>query len=116
MHDDRFELECDRLSKAVDSVQYERIRWAKNEGPMLDRMAQLAQAAVAGRADFELTDEGPRTDLRRYVIKVHGTRVVAVSLGLAEGRRLTVDFPQLDEAWMNATLGAVIAEAEPIQP
>jgi len=135
MHEDRFESECDRLSKAVDGVQFERIRWAKHEGPMLERMVQLAQGAVADRADYELTDEGSRGDVRRYVIKVHGFRVVAVSLGLdagrptvwgesiersrfkiANGQRYSVDFAQLDEAWMKSALGAVIREVEPIQP
>ena len=68
MPDDNFELECDRLSSAVDSVQFERIRWARHEGPMLERMVQLAQAAVADRPDFELTDEGSRGAVKRYVI------------------------------------------------
>ena len=130
MPDDNFELECDRLSSAVDSVQFERIRWARHEGPMLERMVQLAQAAVADRPDFELTDEGSRGAVKRYVIKVHGFRIVAVNLGLDEGRaavrgetiersrfriagqRYSADFALVDEAWMKATLGAIIGEIE----
>src|SRR5688572_4490567 len=118
MIDDRFETECDRLSGAVDAAQFERVRWAKNEGPMLDRLVQLAQAAVTDRSDFELTDEGSKSAIRRFVLKVHGFRIAAVNLSLeegrvvawaepierskyvvVEGRRHTAEFQDVDEAW-----------------
>src|SRR5687767_5599746 len=86
MPDDRFETECDRLSNVVDAVQFERVRWAKNEGPMLDRLVELSRATVEGRPDFELTDEGSRGAIRRFVLKIHGFRIVAVSIGLEAGR------------------------------
>jgi len=86
---DNFESECDRLSHAVDGVQFERIRWARTEGPMLERLVELAQATVAERPDFELVDEGSTGACKRFVLKVHSVRVVAVNLGL-DGRAVTV--------------------------
>jgi hypothetical protein len=131
MPDDSFEMECDRLSKVVDGVQFERVRWSKNEGPMLERLVALAQAAVKERPDFELTDEGSRGPIKRFVLKVHGVRIVAVSLELesgqvvvsaeaiersqyriVNGRRHTADFAQVDEAWMRGALRAVISEVQ----
>lgn len=131
MPDDRFEIECDRLSKTVDGVQFERVRWAKNEGPMLERLVELAQAAVRERPDFELTDEGSRGPVRRFVLKVHGFRIVAVNLGLEAGRvvvwaeaierskyrivdgqRQSAEFQRVDEAWMRDTLRALMGEIQ----
>jgi hypothetical protein len=131
MPDDSFETECDRLSKAVDGVQFERVRWARDEAPMLDRLVELALAAVKDRPDIELTDEGSKGAIKRYVLKVHGFRLVSVSLGLeagqvavwaeaiersqyrvVDGRRYSVDFQQLDEAWMRNTLRAVMGEIQ----
>lgn len=131
MPDDSFETECDRLSRAVDGVQFERVRWARDEAPMLDRLVELAQAAVKERPDIELTDEGSRGAVRRYVLKVHGSRIVAVNLGLeagkvavwgeaiersqyrvVNGQRHSVDFGQLDEAWMRDTLRVVMGEIQ----
>ena len=131
MPDDSFEMECDRLSKVVDGVQFERVRWAKNEGPMLERLVALAQAAVKERSDFELTDEGSRGPVKRFVLKVHGFRIVAVSLGLesgqavvwaeaiersqyriVNGRRHAADFEQIDEAWMRSALRSVMSEVQ----
>lgn len=131
MPDDSFEIECDRLSKVVDGVQFERVRWAREEGPMLERLVALAQAAVKERPDIELTDEGSRGAVKRYVLKVHGFRIVAVNLGLeagkvsvwgeaidrskyqiVNGQRHSVDFQQLDETWMRETLRAVMGEIQ----
>jgi hypothetical protein len=131
MPDDSFELECDRLSNAVDAVQFERVRWAKNEGPMLDRLVALAQAAVEARPDIELTDEGSRGAVKRFVLKVHGFRIVAVNIGIeggrvsvwgeaierskyriVDGRRCSADFHQVDEVWMKDALRAVMGEVQ----
>ena len=131
MPHDSFEIECDRLSKVVDGVQFERVRWAKNEGPMLERLVELAQAAVGDRPDFELTDEGSRGPVRRFVLKVHGVRIVAVNLGLeagqvvvwaeaierskyriVDGQRRSAEFQRVDEAWMRDTLRALIGEIQ----
>ena len=131
MSDDRFETQCDRLSNAVDPVQFERVRWAKNEGPMLERVVALAQEAVKERADIELTDEGSRGAIKRYVLKVHGFRIVAVNLGLegsrvvvsgeaierskyrvVNGQRHSAEFAQVDDAWMRDALRAVMSEIQ----
>ena len=131
MPDDSFEIECDRLSKAVDGVQFERVRWARDEAPMLERLVDLAQAAVKERPDIELTDEGSRGTLRRYVLKVHGFRIVAVNLGLeagkvavwgeaierskyqvVNGQRHSAEFQRVDEAWMRDTMRALIGEIQ----
>ena len=131
MPDDRFETECDRLSHVVDPVQFERVRWAKNEGPMLERIVELARTAIAERSDFELTDEGSKGAIKRFVLKVHGFRIVAVNLGLeggrvvvwaeaierskyriVDGRRHSADYANVDEAWMKAALSAVFGEVQ----
>ena len=130
---DSFDLECDRLSQVVDGVSFERLRWARTEGPMLARLIELAQGAVAEREDFELTDEGSTNALKRFVVKVHGTRVVAVGFRLDQGRvnlwaeaiersRFTLesgdileaDFADVDEAWMAAALGELFGRIRSI--
>lgn len=121
---DSFDLECDRLSQVVDGASFERLRWARTEGPMLARLVELAQGAVAEREDFELTDEGSTNALKRFVVKVHGTRIAAVGFRLDQGRvnlwaeaiersrftlepgdMLAADFADVDEPWMAAALG-----------
>ena len=128
MTDDSFFLACDRLSLAVDAAQYERLRWAKTEGPMLARLVDLAQAAIAERSEFELTEEGATGDIRRFVLKIHGHRVIGLAIWLDQGHAcLTVetiargryqvgtddpvsaDYAAVDEAWMAATLKSLFA-------
>lgn len=129
MPDDSFETECDRLSNVVDSVQFERVRWAKNEGPMLDRLVAMAGASVEGRADFELNDEGSKGALRRFVLKVHGFRIVAVNLHLENGQvalwgeeierspykiagvtRPMAEYQVIDAAWMKAAIRDIVSD------
>lgn len=126
---DDFESECDRLSHSVDSVQFERIRWARTEGPMLDRLVELAQAAVADRPDFELAEEGSTKASKRFVLKVHGTRVIAINLGLdretvsvwaeqidrsksrlVDPQRRMAAFADVDENWMTSALRGAFSE------
>lgn len=121
-----FERECDRLSAAVDQVQFERMRWAREEGPMLARLAELIQAAVAEREDYELIEEGSAGNIRRYVLKVHGTRVCAVAVGLVRGQAVmdaeaiersrfrlapgdasAISYGDVDEDWIAAALQRV---------
>lgn len=123
MSQDRFELECDRLSQASDGVQYERLRWERNEGPKLARLVALAHAAFDQRSEFELAEEGSTSAVKRFILKIHANRVVAVSLWLMEGSAnmrveqiersryrvadttaLSVDFAQLDEQWMASAM------------
>lgn len=128
MSQDSFHLECDRVSQAVDGAQYERLRWAKTEGPMLAQMVALAHGAIEERPEFELTEEGASNDIKRFVLKVHGFRVMAIVLWLDRGRAMvnaeavtrgkyeiasgapiSVDYPALDADWMTSTLRALFA-------
>lgn len=123
MTDNSFDLECDRLSHVVDDVQFERLRWARHEGPMLARLVELARGAIAERSDFELIEEGASRDEKRFVLKVHSNRICALVLGLngpqavvdiqpidrsryllAPGHPATGDFARVDEAWMAMAL------------
>ena len=128
---DPFESALDRLSNKIDSVQYERLRWSKNEGPMLDHLVALTQAAFEGRPDYELSEEGSSEARKRFVIKVHGFRVAAFTVAL-EGRNVTVSseviergrvravgearpsapYEAVDQAWMNDALTQILAGFE----
>jgi hypothetical protein len=118
-----FELECDRLSGVVDHVQFERLRWARTEAPMLARLVTLLHSALDCREDFELTEEGSTQAVRRYMLKIHSSRILAITLGLDKGRALvgvqevergkfrfaniqslSGDFADVDENWMAAAL------------
>ena len=126
MSQSSFEIACDRISQAVDGVQYERMRWAKVEGPMLARLVELAHAAIAERSEFELTEEGATSDIKRFVLKVHANRVAGIAVQLASGQAMVTieeisrsryaiapgdpvcaSFAQVDETWMAATLQTV---------
>ncbi|MFM5886633.1 MAG: hypothetical protein ACKOQ3_15105 [Novosphingobium sp.] len=123
-----FERECDRLSSAVDQAQFERMRWAREEGPMLARLADLTLAAIEPREDYDLAEEGSAGNIKRYVLKVHGIRVCAVAVGLVRGQavmdaeaiersrfRLNQGDPSatayaaVDEAWIAAALQRVFS-------
>jgi hypothetical protein len=120
---DSFELECDRLSQVVDAALFERLRWERTEGPMLARLVALAQSVIEGRAEFELTEEGATSDVKRFILKVHSNRVVAIRIWLEngqavvradeiqrskyrllEGPPLFADFEAVDEQWMSCAL------------
>ncbi len=120
---DSFELHCDKLSMAVDSALFERLRWDRTEAPMLERLVALAHGALESRSDFELTEEGATVSVKRFILKVHTFRVMAIVIYL-EGSRvhitaetgergryriaelppLTADFAAVDEQWMAAAL------------
>ena len=123
MTDQSFEMACDRLSHVVDDIQFERLRWARTEGPMLAKLVALAHAALEVRDDFELTEEGSTSDIKRYVVKVHNNRVMAIMLGLDQGQAIVgaaqierskyriadptpiaADFAMVDELWMAGVL------------
>jgi hypothetical protein len=123
-----FQIECDRISQAVDGVQYERMRWAKTEGPMLARLVDLAQGAIAERSEFELTEEGATSEIKRFVLKVHSNRVVGLALWLDQGFAMaqieevgrsryrvspgdpvSADYALVDEQWTAATLELLFA-------
>jgi hypothetical protein len=125
---DPFQAVCDQLSGVVDALQFERMRWARDEGPKLAHLVALALGALGDRPDLEFSEEGSTTDVKRYALKVHGIRVIGVTLAyqqgqahlrgveiarsaytFAEDRTISADFAQVDEAWMAQALGSVFA-------
>ncbi len=123
MPQDSFQLECDRLSYMVDRGQSEYLRWERNEGPMLAHLVALAHGAFEGRSEFELVEEGATRNIKRFVLKIHGKRVMVVTIrieggqavlqaealerssyALAEAAPVTADFAMIDEAWMAGAL------------
>lgn len=123
MPQDRFESECDRLSQASDAGQYERLRWERNEGPVLARLVALAHAAFEQRSEFELAEEGSTSAAKRFVLKIHSNRIVAIALWLEDGSAhiraeqierspyrlvdgtpLSAEYQMVDELWMASAL------------
>ncbi len=126
MPQDSFQLECDRLSHVVDGALFERLRWERNEGPMLARLVALAHSALEARPEFEFVEEGATRDIKRFVLKVHGNRVVGITLrmedgravveahafagskyGLSDGAPIAADNSAIDDAWMAGALQQV---------
>jgi len=103
-----FELECDRLSHIVDGALFERLRWERNEGPMLARLVSLAHAALEGRGEFELTEEGATRDIKRFILKIHGNRILAVAIRI-EGGRAVLEGQALDRSSYRLAGGAPIS-------
>ena len=131
MVQDSFEHECDRLSHIVDKAQFERLRWAKTEGPMLARLVELSQSAIDAREDFELSEEGSTSETRRYVLKVHGKRIIAIvinlngncaviraeciersSYKLSDAAPIFEDFCSVDQQWMSNALQELFRRVE----
>ncbi len=123
LDDANFQLACDRLSRIVDPTQFERLRWARTEAPMLANLMDLFEGAIADRDDFEAGEEGSTAATKRYAVKVHGTRVLAITIGLVEttvtvaaealprsryaiapGDPLVADYAAFDAALMAAAL------------
>ncbi len=118
-----FETACDRVSRIVDPAQFERLRWAREEGPLLAQLVALAHAAIERRGEFELAEEGATGEVKRFVLKVHSNRVIAIVLWLeggqahlrgedvtrsayrlAPGQPRSAPYGGIDEAWMDAAL------------
>jgi hypothetical protein len=125
------ELECDRLSSVVDGIQFERLQWERNIGPALARLVASAHAALEKRSEFELTEEGATRDIKRFVLKVHGVRIMAVTLrveagrvvvegqavdrgryALANGAPLSAALDEADEPWMAAALQELFSRVQ----
>jgi hypothetical protein len=85
MPQDDFQQECDRLSDAVDAGHFERFRWERDEAPKLERLVELVQSSFAGRRDFDLAEEGATHGFKKYVLKVHSNRTVAITVKLEKG-------------------------------
>ena len=107
MSQDHFQLACDRLSHDVDAVQFERLRWGRDEGPKIARLVELAQGAVDSRFDLELAEEGATSSSKRFVLKVHSQRIAAMSVGLDKGRALMTVEP-IDRSQFTVAAGPPI--------
>lgn len=124
---DQFQLACDNLSACVDDVQFERFRWDRDEAPRLARLAELVQAAFAERRDFDLTEEGGTSSFKKYVLKVHSMRTIAIAVKLDNGKAILTaetidrspytlsetgpvgtDYQNVDEEWIAAALKLII--------
>ena len=108
MPQDTFEIECDRLSHIVDAALYERLRWERREGPMLARLVALAQAALEDRSEFELVEEGATRDIKRFVLKIHGNRILAIAIRI-DGDRAVLEAQAIDRSRYRLTDGAVLS-------
>jgi hypothetical protein len=132
--EDTFELACDRLSRIVDPTQFQRLVWARTEAPMLARLAELLHMALEDRPDFALSEEGSTKSVRRYVLKIHGNRIVGITLALHRGCAvldaetiersrflikagdpLADDFDLVDEAWMAAALPVLFERIDQVR-
>jgi hypothetical protein len=130
--DDNLDQACNRLSRIVDPAQYKLLMWSRNEAPMFVRLCELLNSALDDRPDFELAEEGSTKDVKRYVLKIHGNRTIAVTLGLQKGcvildaeaiarsrylvkpdDPLCDDFEFVDETWMAAALSVLFSRIEP---
>ncbi|MEO6387725.1 MAG: hypothetical protein ABIT16_03000 [Croceibacterium sp.] len=128
MSDESFSFECDRLSAMVDTALFERIRWERDEGPKLATLVQLVRQVLEPRPEFELLEEGATRDIKRFVLKIHGNRVMAVAMRIVEGRAvltweaierssyevetgepISADFAEVDQQWMIDSLERVFA-------
>ena len=125
------DLDFDRLSKAVDAAQFERLRWSQNDAPVLAKLVELAQAAVADRSDFELSEEGASTDIKRFILKIHGIRMMGIKFWVenghamvassaversryrvAAGEPIATPYAQVGEEWMAEALHALFGRIE----
>lgn len=125
------DIECDRLSSVIDTALFERLKWERNVGPVLARLVALAHAALEKRGEFEFAEEGATRDVKRFVLKVHGNRVIAIAMrveagravvesqaidrgrySLAGGPPLSIDSDALDEPWMEQALQQLFARVQ----
>lgn len=124
----RFAQQCDRLSQTVDKDLFDRLVWERTEAPVLAELVALAQAALHGRDEFELAEEGATSTIKRFVLKVHSNRVAGLAMQLhagqaqltiepierspyqvAPGPVLSVPYAGIDAAWMAASFDALFA-------
>jgi len=124
---------CDRLSQIVDTVAFERLHWARTDGPLLAELVELTQASLTIRPEFEMSEEGATAKVKRFVIKVHGVRLIAIAMEVVGGvarieaeniersryyttqsEPLTVSMELMDEACMAKLMQAIIDRIEPI--
>ena len=136
MADNEFQKICDRFSDTVDDVSFERFRWTRDEAPKLAHLVEMTEAAFADREDYELAEEGgsgSQAGFKRFLIKVHGKRTVAVAVMLKDGQAilgaepversaytisqetpLSIGYDNANEAWIKQSLAQIIAEIKPV--
>jgi hypothetical protein len=133
MPTDTFQSACDRLSNAVDGVQFERLRWSRHEGPVLTSLVDFTQIAFNDRPDFEMNEEGSTRDEKRYTVKIYGNRVAALvfsivnsqaAIGIAAVERgkcrvatvppVSIAFTDVDQAWVDGALAQLFGHIEPL--
>jgi hypothetical protein len=124
----RFAQQCDRLSQAVDKTLHDRLVWERTEAPVLAGLVALAHGVLEDRDEFELTEEGATSAVKRFVLKVHGNRVAALTLQLGDGQAklaiqaidrsafkvapgdtLSIPYAGIDAGWMAGSLDALFA-------
>jgi hypothetical protein len=98
---------------------------------MLARLVALAQAALEDRSEFELVEEGATRDIKRFVLKIHGNRILAIAIRidgdravleaqaidrsryrLADGAVLSATLEDVDEQWMAGALQDLFARVQ----
>lgn len=131
MGDNAFRDICDRLSGTVDGTQFERFRWTRDEAPRLKELIDMVVASFADREDIDLAEEGGasgQSNYKRFIIKVHGQRIVALAVMYKDGQAILgaepverspytvtrsdpvhAPFEQVDRAWVEQALGQLIA-------
>lgn len=128
MAQDSFQQVCDGLSKIVDEGHFERFRWDRDEAPKLKRLVELVHAAFEERRDFDMAEEGATAELKRFVIKIHGKRTIAVAISYENGQAvfradsvdrsaykavpgdpITTAYENVDEDWIKQALQAVFS-------
>lgn len=128
---DGFRDACDRLSHKVDADNFERFRWGRDEAPKLLKMVELVKGAVDDRTDIEINEEGGEQNIKRFVIKVHGKRIVGLTAALengqaamivnpiersdykiAPGEPIIADWSDVNEQWVAETLGKLMERIE----
>jgi hypothetical protein len=77
---------CDHVSSVVDAALFERMRWARDVGPRLTEMVAMTLATVEARTDLEFTEEQSTTDVKRLILKVHGVRVIGITLWIEDAQ------------------------------
>ncbi|WFL77895.1 hypothetical protein P7228_02155 [Altererythrobacter arenosus] len=124
---DSFRAACDQLSNKVDAENFERFRWTRDEAPKLAKLVQMIKDSVEDRTDIEINEEGGEQNIKRFVIKVHGKRIVGLNAALDQGQvamivgniersefkatpgdPIIADWTDVDEHWVTDTIGQLM--------
>ncbi|WP_114521786.1 hypothetical protein [Altererythrobacter sp. ZODW24] len=133
MSETSFDTACDNLSGLVDAVQFERLRWDRNEGPLLTKLVTWARDAFEEHGEFELTEEGSVTDRKRFVLKVHTKRTIGIAFEVVDGlaviepdladrsiytlttrEAITAPMHEFHEEWVKAALQEIFSRVQPL--